>query len=350
VIRRDEFSPPSPHFAAKTAAGSGTGTGSTPALSVVVPLFDEEALVPVLVARLARVLDGLAVDAEVILVDDGSGDGTLAAVARAHAADPRFVGVALSRNFGHQLAITAGLAHARGGAVVVMDGDLQDPPEAIGPLWARLREGYDVVYAVRASRPEGLLKRTAYRAFYRLLGRLVSIDIPLDAGDFGIMSRRVVDQLNAMPERRRFVRGLRAWVGFRQTGLRIDRGARHSGRPKFTAGKLFALAIDGLVGFSDAPLRWAGGLGALVTTAAAAALAAGLGRAAIGGGVPPGWFWVGMLLGMTAGSQLIFLAVLGEYVGRILQEVHGRPLYVVRRRIGIGPPRRSARRVRSRIR
>src|SRR4051794_8277463 len=203
-MRRDEFSSTAPHF------GPPPAVPATPALSVVVPVYEEEGLLPVLAARLARVLDALGAEAEVILIDDGSGDGTLAAIARAHAADPRFVGVSLSRNFGHQLAITAGLAHARGDAVVVMDGDLQDPPEAIGVLWAKLHEGYDVVYAVRASRPEGLLKRLAYRAFYRCLGRLVAIEIPLDAGDFGIMTRRVVDQLNAMPEHRRFVRGLRA--------------------------------------------------------------------------------------------------------------------------------------------
>jgi dolichol-phosphate mannosyltransferase len=342
-MRRDDPSAPVPHFA-------DDGPGSAPALSVVVPLYDEEGLVPVLADRLGRVLDALGADAEVILVDDGSRDGTLAAVARAHAEDPRFVGVALSRNFGHQMAITAGLAHARGGAVVVMDGDLQDPPEAIGPLWARLREGYDVVYAVRASRPEGPLKRLAYRAFYRLLGRLVAVEIPLDAGDFGIMTRRVVDHLNAMPERRRFVRGLRAWVGFRQTGLAVDRAPRLSGRPKFTLGKLVGLALDGLVGFSDAPIRWAGGLGAAVVLATLSALALGGARGALGSGWPPGWFWVGGLVGFSAGVQLLLLAVLGEYVVRIFQEVNGRPPYVVRRRIGIGPPRRSRRRSRSRSR
>lgn len=345
-MRRDEFSTPAPHFAATPAPRSA------PALSVVVPLYDEEGLVPVLVARLGRVLDGLGLEAEVVLVDDGSRDGTLAAVARAHAHDPRFVGLALSRNFGHQLAITAGLAHARGDAVVVMDGDLQDPPEAIEALWAKLREGYDVVYAVRASRPEGLLKRFAYRAFYRLLGALGAIEVPLDAGDFGIMTRRVVDTLNAMPERRRFVRGLRAWVGFRQTGLAVGRAPRHAGRSKYTPGKLIGLALDGLIGFSDAPLRWAGGFGAVVTLTATAALTLGLARGAVGLAMPPGWYWAVAVLGFTAGVQLVFLAVLGEYVGRILHEVNARPLYVVRRRIGVepSPPDRPARRVRSRSR
>jgi dolichol-phosphate mannosyltransferase len=332
-MRRNEFAAPAAHFARP---------GSAPALSVVVPLFDEESVVPALVERLGRVIDDLGVDAEVILVDDGSGDGTLAEVARAHAADPRFVGLALSRNFGHQLAITAGLAHARGEAVAVMDGDLQDPPEAIGALWSKLRAGYDVVYAVRASRPEGWWKRLAYRAFYRLLGRVVAIDIPLDAGDFGIMSRRVVDTLNAMPERRRFVRGLRAWVGFRQVGLPVDRAARHSGRPKFSLGKLAALALDGLIGFSTAPLRVAGLLGALAAAAGLAGAAAGAFRGVAGLAWPPGWYWVGLMVLFSAGSQLLFGAILGEYVGRILQEVSGRPAYVVRRRIGLTAPRRRS--------
>ena len=338
AMRRDSagFETPAPHFGPRRSGGE-------PPLSVVVPLLDEESVVPELVVRLARVLDAVAPDGEVILVDDGSRDGTLAAIARAHASDPRFVGLALSRNFGHQAAISAGLAHARGGAVVVMDGDLQDPPEAIEPLWERLSEGYDVVYAVRASRPEGVLKRLAYRAFYRVLGRLGELDIPRDAGDFGIMTRRVVDLLNAMPERRRFVRGLRAWVGFNQTGLLVDRGVRHSGRPKFTAGKLLGLALDGLVGFSDAPLRWPAALGVLVLGATLGVGLIGFVRSTAGLGPPSGAFWVGLVAGFSAGAQLLFLAILGEYVARILQEVHGRPLYVVRRRIGLSPPRRGRR-------
>jgi glycosyltransferase involved in cell wall biosynthesis len=340
-MRRNEF-----------AAAPLDAPGAVPALSVVVPLYDEETVVPVLVERLTRVLDELGLNAEVILVDDGSRDGTLAAIAAAHAVDPRFAGLALSRNFGHQLAITAGLAHARGDAVVVMDGDLQDPPEAIPALWAKLNEGYDVVYAIRASRPERWWKRLVYRAYYRVLSRLVAIEIPLDAGDFSIMSGRVVAHLNAMPERRRFVRGLRAWVGFRQVGLPLDRATRHAGRPKFTLGKLVGLALDGLVGFSEAPLRWAGGLGALGVVSALAGLAGAGTRGACGSAWPPGWLWVGLLVLFSGGAQLLFVAILGEYVSRIFQEVNGRPLYVVRRRIGLGPRLRpcTGRRVWSRAR
>jgi dolichol-phosphate mannosyltransferase len=324
------------------------GGVEAPPLSVVVPLWDEEAVVPALVERLARALDDLGVEAEVILVDDGSRDGTWSAIARAHAADGRFAGLALSRNFGHQAAITAGLSHARGDAVVVMDGDLQDPPEAIARLWSKLGEGYDVVYAVRASRRERGWKRLAYRLYYRLLNRLAAIDVPLDAGDFAILSRRVVDQLNALPERRRYVRGLRAWVGFRQAGLAIDRAARHAGRPKYTLGRLIGLALDGLIGFSAAPVRGAGVVGGAAVGLAVIAAAAAAVRGALGAGLPPGWFWVGLLVVFSGGAQLLFAAILGEYVNRIFHEVNGRPLYIIRRRIGLAPARRTRSRSRSR--
>jgi glycosyltransferase involved in cell wall biosynthesis len=309
----------------------------TPELSVVVPVFEEQDVVPALVERLAWVLDEMGVSAEVILVDDGSSDGTFAAIARAHEADPRFVGLGLSRNFGHQVAISAGLAEAQGDAVLVMDGDLQDPPEAIPGLWARYREGFDVVYAIRSSRPEGWLKRVAYAAYYRLLGRMVAIPIPRDAGDFGLMSRRVVDLIVAMPERRRYVRGLRAWAGFRQVGVPIPRGSRHAGKPKFTLGKLLGLAIDGLVGFSEGPLRPVGALGALaVLVALVGGSGAGLWAISRGEILPP-WGWIGLAVVFFGGAQLLSVAIVGEYVGRILQEVNGRPLYVARSRVGLGP-------------
>lgn len=311
------------------------GAGPRPKLSVVIPVYEEEEIVPTLVERLGRALDGLGVDAEVILVDDGSRDGTWAAVALAHESDPRFAGLRLSRNFGHQVAISAGLAESTGDAVLVMDGDLQDPPEAIPTLWARYREGYDVVYAIRASRPEGPLKRLAYAAFYRVLGRTVSFPIPRDAGDFGIMSRRVVDLVAAMPERRRYVRGLRAWVGFRQVGVPIDRGERHSGRPKFTLRKLFGLAVDGLVGFGEGPLRPVGllGIAAIALSVVGATLAAI--RGIWGGGPAAAWVWVSLAGVFFGGVQLLSTAIIGEYVGRILHEVNGRPLYVARHRLGL---------------
>jgi dolichol-phosphate mannosyltransferase len=310
----------------------------------VVPVFDEDEVLPVLVERLARTLDGMGVEAEVLLVDDGSRDRTWAEVVKAHVTDRRFLGLALSRNFGHQVAISAGLAESRGEAVLVMDGDLQDPPEAIPALWARYLEGYDVVYAIRASRPEGPLKRLMYSAFYRVLGHSASIPIPNDAGDFGLMSRRVVDLVAAMPERRRYVRGLRAWVGFRQIGVPIDRGTRHAGRPKYSLGKLLALAADGLVGFGEGPLRPVGAVGALAVCLAAFGAVFGAVRAAWGGSPGPGWTWVALGLVFFGGVQLLSTAIVGEYVARILQEVNGRPLYVARHRLGLGTPGPVARR------
>ena len=327
------------------------GEFASPALSVVVPLFDEEAVVGELVERLARVLDSLGVESEVILVDDGSVDGTLAEVARAHEVDPRFSGLAFSRNFGHQAAISAGLAHARGEAV---GGHGRRPP---GPSRGdRLTLGPAprgaTTSSTRSGRagPRGGRNGWPTRAFYRILDRLVSVPIPVDAGDFGIMSRRVVDLIIAMPERKRFVRGLRAWVGFRQVGLPIDRDdERRAGRPKFTLGKLIGLAADGLVGFVEAPLRWAGALGVIAVAFSLVGLIALLVRAALGSGVAPGWSWVVLAVLFLGGAQLLSVAILGEYVSRISQEVNGRPQYVVRRRIGLESPKSAAvPRVRSR--
>jgi glycosyltransferase involved in cell wall biosynthesis len=331
-MRHDDPSTTRPHF-------GGAGRASRrPELSVVVPVFDEEANIAELVRRLARVLDRLGVDAEVVVVDDGSTDGTYAALARANQADPRFRVVGLSRNFGHQAAISAGLVAARGEAVAVMDGDLQDPPEALGSLWDAYNQGWDVVYAVRASRAEGLLKRLAYSGFYRLMSKAGSIDVPRDAGDFGVMSRRVVDLINAMPEHRRYVRGLRAWVGFRQCGIPVDRAERAGGQPKYTLGKLIGLALDGLIGFSDAPPRLASVSGAaLAFCAFLAAIMAGA-LVLTGHAEVPGWAWVALLIAFLGGSQLVCLGVLGEYLCRMLDQVRGRPLYVVRRRVGIDAP------------
>jgi dolichol-phosphate mannosyltransferase len=308
-----------------------------PALTIVVPVYEEQATVPVLVERLGRVLDRMGVSAEVILVDDGSTDETLDEIARAHARDRRFGGISLSRNFGHQVAISAGLAEARGEAVIVMDGDLQDPPEALPKLWNKYLDGFDVVYAIRSSRPEGWLKRLLYAGFYRFLDRLVTIRIPLDAGDFGLMTRRVVDLVVAMPERRRYVRGLRAWVGFRQVGVAVDRGERHAGQPKFTLRKLIGLAIDGLIGFGEGPLRPVGGLGLASTALGLMGLLVGLTRAALGLDFGAGWGWVALIICFFGGLQLLSVAIVGEYVGRILHEVNGRPLFVIRSRVGLEP-------------
>jgi glycosyltransferase involved in cell wall biosynthesis len=245
--------------------------------------------------------------------------------------DRRVVVVDLARNFGHQVAISAGLDHSRGGAVIIMDGDLQDPPEVLPEFVAKWREGYDVVYAIREQRKEGPLMRAAYALFYRALKRVASIDIPLDAGDFCIMDRRVVDLLNGMPERNRFVRGIRSWVGLSQTGLAYERHARHAGKPKYTFTRLLYLALDGMISFSYLPLRLISlaGLGVSLMSILIAIfytvqkLTVGLS--------PPGFATLVVAVFFLAGIQLITIGVIGEYVGRIFEEVKARPLYVVRR-------------------
>lgn len=308
-------------------------------LSVVVPVYNEEAIIPELSRRLASTLDELALAAEVILVDDGSLDGTADAIAQVHSSDPRFTGLVLARNFGHQVAISAGLDRARGEIVAVLDGDLQDPPEALIPLIDTFNQGYDVVYAVRARRPEPLWKRLAYAWAYRLIHHASEISLPRDVGDFAVMSRRVVDVMTAMPERRRYLRGLRAWVGFRQTGLPIDRHPRHAGRPKYTLAKLAGLALDGLISFAAPPLRLAGILGMVILLIALIGATASLVLSCLGTFVG-GSVWLAWVLLFLGGTQLVCASVLGEYLDRIHQNVAGRPLYVVRSWIGRGRSRR----------
>jgi dolichol-phosphate mannosyltransferase len=299
-------------------------------LSIVIPLYDEEAVFVDLWMRLAKVMDAMPLSAEVVLVDDGSTDGTRELATLACHEDARFRLVVLSRNFGHQLAVSAGLERTGGRAVAILDGDLQDPPEVLEEFHRKLCEGFDVVYAVRRQRKEAWPKRLAYWTFYRLMRTVASIDIPLDSGDFCMMSRRVVQRINALPERRRFLRGLRSWVGFRQTGLEYERAARGAGRSKYTFRKLLRLAGDGMFTFSDVPLRlatWLGffttlgslGVGAIVAlwqSSAAPLLPASL-----------------MFLG---GVQLLCLGILGEYVGRIHAEVKGRPAFVIEELVGFG--------------
>ena len=300
-------------------------------LSVVLPVHDESANIPPLHERLSAVLRALDVTYELIFVDDGSRDGSAALVEQLAANDPHVVLVQLARNFGHQRAVTAGLDHASGRGVVVMDADLQDPPEVLPELVGKWREGYDVVYAVRDSRQEGLVKRAAYWAFYRLLMQVADISIPLDAGDFCLMDRCVVDALATLPERTRFVRGIRSWVGFRQLGVRYDRPARHAGRAKYTISRLVYLALDGLISFSYMPLRLIVCIGFLISAISLAMAAVYAVRKLAGDLNPPGFATLVVAIFFLAGVQLVTLGVVGEYIGRIFEEVKQRPLYVVRR-------------------
>jgi len=299
-------------------------------LTIAVPVYNEESVLPLLLGRTRAVLDDLPGGPhELLFVDDGSRDETLALLRAAAAEDPRITVVALARNFGHQAALTAALAQAAGDAVVLMDGDLQDSPEAIPRFLEAYHEGYDVVYAVRVKRKEGLVLRACYALFYWLISKMSGIRLPRDAGDFCLLSRRVVDHLNGAPERHRYLRGLRAWVGFRQLGIPIEREARASGQPKYNLRRLFSLAFDGIFSFSIVPLRAAAVLG--FSTVAISIAAAGffvyakllLQRS------PQGFTALAVSIAFFAGVQLIFLGVIGEYVGRIYEEVKRRPLYVV---------------------
>ena len=303
-----------------------------PRVSCAIPLYNEESVLPELYRRVISVLAQLPGDGhEVVFVDDGSRDGTLEVLTELALADPRLKVVSLSRNFGHQAALSAALDHVAGDVVLIMDGDLQDTPETVFRFLKKYHEGYDVVYAVRTERKEGWLLRSCYASFYRLIALLSEIDLPLGAGDFALLSRRVVDQMRCSPERHRYLRGLRTWVGFRQVGLEVERAARHSGRSKYSFRKLLQLAFDGIFSFSTLPLRAATllGLMAIVGSMIYAGYAT-FSRLFIEQG-PPGFTALIVSLTFLAGVQMLLLGIIGEYIGRIYQEVKQRPVYVVDR-------------------
>lgn len=304
-------------------------------ISVVVPLYNEESNVAPLLERIVTILERLPdrPEYEIVLVNDGSSDGTLAAIRTEMRARPHIVLVNLSRNFGHQLAATAGIELASGEAVVLMDGDLQDPPELIESFVERWRAGYDVVYAVRRTRKgESAFKLFTARIFYRVIKRLTNVAIPVDTGDFRLMSRRVVEALRRSPERHRFLRGMVSWVGFNQTGVEYDRDERHSGMTKYPLPKMLRFAVDGITSFSDIPLRFAAYFGFVVSAIAfvyaIVVIVAKLLRVNAPG-YTPGWASTIVAVVFLGGVQLISLGIIGEYLGRIYDQVKGRPLYLV---------------------
>lgn len=305
-----------------------------PEISIVIPVYNEEGNLLPLYERLTAVLEGIRQDYEIIFVVDGSRDSSLQVLSRLASENPRVAVVELARNFGHQIAISAGLDYACGRGVVVMDADLQDPPEFIPDLISKWKEGHEVVYAVRVKRKENILKRTAYSLFYRFLNRTSNISIPLDAGDFCIMDRRIVDVLGTMPERNRFIRGIRSWVGFDQVGLNCERQARHSGKPGYSLPRLIYLALDGLTSFSYLPLRVISLLGWSVSVFSILLSIFYVVKRIFFGLNPPGFATLVVAVFFLAGVQLITIGVIGEYVGRISEEVKQRPLYVVRQVIG----------------
>ena len=302
-------------------------------ISVVIPLHNESAVIPLLFERLTRAAATWNEEYEVVLVDDGSRDDSLAQIIAAAQRNPHFVVVKLSRNFGHQAAIFAGLTFARGACVAVMDGDLQDPPELIREMVRVWRKGAEVVYGVRAARSEGWFTRAAAATFYRVQTRLSKTTMPLDSADFAVMDRRVVDLIVAIRERHPYLRGLRSWVGFRQVAFPYERDRRRKGRATYTVWRLLDLAVSGIVSFSVIPLRLVALAGATIS---ALSLAAGLVVLLRGMPVLAG---VVAALAFCFGLQLLVIGMLGEYVGRVLEEVQNRPIFVVDEVVGLDPTR-----------
>jgi polyisoprenyl-phosphate glycosyltransferase len=317
-------------------------TASVPLVSVVIPCFNEEAVIRKTHERLVSVLEALSdMTFELVFVDDGSRDATLQILREIHSSDHRVRVVSFSRNFGHQFAVTAGLEHAAGDAVALIDADLQDPPEVLCDMLEHWRRGADVAYGVRMAREgETALKLWTAKVFYRTINRMSDIPIPLDTGDFRLMDRTVVDALLAMPERDRFVRGMVAWVGFRQQPVPYTRAARFAGTTKYPLGKMIRFATDGILSFSLIPLRLASWAGFCAAGLAVIGIVYALITRLLTNIWVPGWTLLFIALMFIGGVQLVFLGVIGEYLGRVYGEVKRRPLYLVKERFGFSerPP------------
>lgn len=302
-----------------------------PKYSLIIPILDEESTILELYRRISPVMDQLDGLVELILVNDGSRDRSLDLIRDLHEKDPRVCYLSFARNFGHQIAVTAGLNFARGQAVVILDADLQDPPELIPELVRQWQQGYEVVYAQRTQRrQEGWFKRCTAYVFYRLLRQLADVDIPTDTGDFCLMDRRVVDVLNAMPERNRYLRGLRSWIGFRQTAVPFERDPRFAGEVKYTFHKSLGLAINGLVSFSKIPLRFSTYLGLFAAVVAVImAVLVVYWRVFYPRSPLTGYAIIAVAIFFLGAVQLFSIGILGEYIGRIYEEVKNRPLYTL---------------------
>jgi glycosyltransferase involved in cell wall biosynthesis len=308
-------------------------------VSVAIPLHNEEAVIPELLSRLDRTLNAIEGGPhELVLVDDGSTDLTATILEEAAQRDSRLIVVILSRNFGHQAALTAALDHVSGDVVILMDADLQDRPEAIPLFLEKYRQGYDVVYARRMNRKEPFWLRASYKAFYRLLGTISDMKIPMDAGDFGLLSRRVVIELRQLREHHRYLRGLRSWVGFRQIGIEVERDVRFAGEPKYSLGRLFRLAFDGIFSFSTLPIRAAGLFGMFALAASSVYALYTLYAKLVLHISPQGFTAIVILVTFLSGVQLTFLGVIGEYLGRVYEEAKTRPVYIADRVIRQNPP------------
>lgn len=306
-----------------------------PTISFVVPLYNEEQAFPILIDRLNKVMDSSPVPMEAVLVDDGSKDNTAQLMQLLALTDERYNCVFLSRNFGHQLALTAGLTQVRATeAIMIIDGDLQDPPELVTDFYKLYKDGYDVIYAIRKGRKEGWLLTRMFSLYYRIQKRLVNIDVPLDSGDFSMVSRRVIDLMNQLPEESRYLRGLRTWLGFKQIGVEYDRPERVDGETKYPLSKRIAIALNGIFNFSEVPVKFITYLGLTTTLIAVLYFAYTLVKKFVFD-IPVAEGFTGLLFTIIlfSGVQLISLGVIGEYVLRIFFQVKGRPLFVIKQRI-----------------
>jgi dolichol-phosphate mannosyltransferase len=306
-----------------------------PTYTIIAPIFNEIDNIHILYQRISEVMDRTGDSWEFVMVDDGSSDGSTEAILELQRKDNKIVPVIFARNFGHQIAVTAGLDHSQGEAVVIIDADLQDPPEVILELIEKWKEGYEVVYAVRSKREgESWFKLFSAALFYRLIQRITAVNLPMDTGDFRLLDRKVVQVMNNMRERNRFLRGMSVWVGFRQTGVEYERAERFAGETKYPLKKMFRLASDAITGFSYFPLQLASYLGYILTGLSVLAIIVGIGLGLSGGYVLSGQAVILIAVVFLGGVQLIFLGILGEYIGRLYDEARDRPLYIVRNEPG----------------
>jgi len=300
-------------------------------LSIVVPVFNEEESLDELFNRSLNALERITPSFELILVNDGSSDNSLEIIKAFHEKDKRYKVIDLSRNFGHQSAVLAGISHASGEYVGVMDADLQDPPELFQEFLDKaMKDGFDVVYGVRKKRKEGWLKKMGYLLYYRLLTRIANLDLPLDSGDFCLMHRRVVDEILSMPEQSLYIRGIRHWVGFRQVGLPYDRPERFAGDTKYSFRALFKLAYDGIFSFSDFPIRFMGQIGTLTIIISLLYTIFILSKKLIWGDIIEGFTTLILAIFFFGGVQLLSISILGEYISRTYDESRKRPLFIVK--------------------
>lgn len=305
-----------------------------PEISFVIPLYNEQEILPLLYKRLVSLSDSSTLRIEFVLIDDGSKDNTPMLMQQIGLTDSRFHCIFLSKNFGHQRALSAGLSQALGEkAIMILDGDLQDPPELYDSFYTKIKEGYDVVYAIRKKRKEGVFKRLSYYAFYRIIKKIAYIDLPIDSGDFSMISRRAVNIMNKMPEESRYIRGMRSWIGFKQTGIEYEREERKAGVSKYSMLKLLKLAYDGIFNFSEFPIKVITNLGIITTLFAFFYLVLTIVRRIFWGDVPTGFTALLAIIVLFGGVQLISIGIIGEYIMRVFFQVKQRPLYIIKNKI-----------------